>query len=464
MGTNSPPTTHALDASSGNELWSNVPGGGTAIADGVLYRSSAETLQALDARTGSILWEVSIEEGELIGPVVSGDVVYVHSTVGKLYAFDARNRKAQDRSPLWVGKTAIQTNGDGPRLPAVGNGKVFVGANSTFYAFETAAGEESERNPVWTAKVEAPFFASAPSVANGVVYSAAGNHDIYAFDAATGKVLWNYRTRGREFPMRSSPTIVNGRLFHADTFGFTLYAFDIPETTGRTPPPAKDRDTPILKKSNGAVTSDEQPKTVNESKDAAVATIKALGGKVTFGQRNPGKPVVGVSLFNTKVTDTGLEHLKGMTSLHILDLRSTKVTDAGLVHLNGLKNLQNLVLANTQVTNTGLEHLKGMTSLTSLDLTDTEVTDAGLEHLKELTNMQVLGLNRTKVTDAGLMNLKGMTSLQVLVLASTEVTDAGLIHLKRLTNLKKLYLDRTKVTDAGVKDLQTALPKCRISK
>jgi hypothetical protein len=202
------------------------------------------------------------------------------------------NRRYTDRSPLWIGKTAIQTKGDGTRLPAVGNGKVFVGANSTFYAFETAAGEKAERNPVWTAKVETPFFAGAPSVANGVVYSAAGNHDIYAFDAATGEVLWNYRTRGREYPLRSSPTIVNGRLFHADTFGFTLYAFHISETADKASRPVKDRDTPTLKKSSEAVTSDEQPKTVNESKDLAVAAIKKLGGKVTFDENVPGKPVM----------------------------------------------------------------------------------------------------------------------------------------------------------------------------
>ena len=286
VGTHSPPTLHALNASTGDDLW-NVPGGTTAIADGVLYKSSAETLQALDAKAGVELWKVSIEEGELTGPVVSGHVIYVHSTVGKLYAFDARDRKAQNRSPLWIGKTAIQTKGDGTRLPAVGNGKVFVGANRTFYAFDTTASEKAERNPVWTAEVEAPFIAGAPSVANGVVYSAAGNHDIYAFDAATGKVLWNHRTPGREYPMRSSPTIVNGRLFHADTFGFTLYAFHIPEVTDRAPHSAKNSDKPNLKTSTEAVTSHEQPKTVNESKDATATISKLPRGDASLGDKSP---------------------------------------------------------------------------------------------------------------------------------------------------------------------------------
>jgi hypothetical protein len=44
------------------------------------------------------------------------------------------------------------------------------------------------------------------------------------------------------------------------------------------------------------------------------------------------------------------------------------------------------------------------------------------------------------------------------------VTDARLEHLKGLTSLQSLYLQKPKVTDAGVKDLQSALPKCKIIK
>ena len=45
-------------------------------------------------------------------------------------------------------------------------------------------------------------------------------------------------------------------------------------------------------------------------------------------------------LDGTKVTDAGLEHLKGLTQLHKLGLNNTKVSDAGLEHLNGLTQLQ----------------------------------------------------------------------------------------------------------------------------
>jgi hypothetical protein len=42
------------------------------------------------------------------------------------------------------------------------------------------------------------------------------------------------------------------------------------------------------------------------------------------------------------------------------------------------------------------------------------------------------------------------------------VTDAGLKELKELKQLQSLDLRYTKVTEAGVKDLQDALPECRI--
>jgi hypothetical protein len=56
--------------------------------------------------------------------------------------------------------------------------------------------------------------------------------------------------------------------------------------------------------------------------------------------------------------DSHLKHLKGLSSLQILDLNGTQVTDAGLEHLKGLTGLKYLSLTQTQVTGPGLEHLK----------------------------------------------------------------------------------------------------------
>ena len=46
------------------------------------------------------------------------------------------------------------------------------------------------------------------------------------------------------------------------------------------------------------------------------------------------------------------------------------------------ESVETLDLSRTQVSDAGLEHLKGLTSLTALDLSGTQVTDEGVEALK----------------------------------------------------------------------------------
>jgi beta-lactamase regulating signal transducer with metallopeptidase domain len=197
-----------------------------------------------------------------------------------------------------------------------------------------------------------------------------------------------------------------------------------------------------------------QPAEANPEQAKAVAEIEKLGGKVSVDEKSPDKPVIGVDLDSTKVTDTGLEHLRGLTKLQTLNLTRTKVTDAGLEHLKGLTKLQSLNLWNTEVTDAGLEHLEGLTKLRNLDLSGTKVSDAGLVHLKGLSNLQSLDLTDTQVTDAGLEHLQGLTKLLWLNLGATKVTDSGLEHLKALTELQTLGLEETKVTDAGLEHLK----------
>jgi hypothetical protein len=147
-----------------------------------------------------------------------------------------------------------------------------------------------------------------------------------------------------------------------------------------------------------------------------------------------------------------------------LDLYDTKVTDAELTHLKGHTNLQKLNVGNTQVSDAGLVYLKELTKLQNLDLQNTQITNAGLVHLKDMADLKMLLLSRTRVTDEGLVYLKALSNLETLTLNSTQITDVGLGHLKGLANLKTLGLSNTQITDAGVTELQQALPDCKITK
>jgi internalin A len=178
-------------------------------------------------------------------------------------------------------------------------------------------------------------------------------------------------------------------------------------------------------------------------------------------------------LFEPFVTDAGLAELRGLKNLYDLDIGDTdftctgrvkrpaaaRVTDAGLRHLLGLSTLSYLNLSGTQITDAGLEHLERLNKLEWLCLDDTLITDAGLAQIEELSNLEWLYLRGAQITDAGLVHLRGLTKLRELDIADTRITDAGLVHLTGLTELRSLHLSGTRVSNAGSKDLAQALPR-----
>jgi hypothetical protein len=62
----------------------------------------------------------------------------------------------------------------------------------------------------------------------------------------------------------------------------------------------------------------------------------------------------------------------------------------------------------------------------------------------------------------GLDELVGLPKLRKLDLSFNWVSIAGLEKLKRLTQLEDMWLPRNSVTDAQAKDVQRALPNCRV--
>ena len=93
-----------------------------------------------------------------------------------------------------------------------------------------------------------------------------------------------------------------------------------------------------------------------------------------------------------------------------------------------------------------------------------DVTDASLKGLAKFERLHTLYLGGSKVTDAGLKELARLKELQRLSFSS-RMTDKGLKELAGLKSLQTLTLDQTtQVTDAGVRELQKALPNCKIIK
>ena len=85
------------------------------------------------------------------------------------------------------------------------------------------------------------------------------------------------------------------------------------------------------------------------------AQLEELGATIEVNEQGE---IDSVSLMNAQITDTGLVHIEGLTSLQTLNLWYTQITEAGLAHLAGLTDLQWLYLSGTQVTDAGVAKLK----------------------------------------------------------------------------------------------------------
>ena len=110
----------------------------------------------------------------------------------------------------------------------------------------------------------------------------------------------------------------------------------------------------------------------------AVAKIDKLGGNISIDERSPDRPVIGVDLEGTSVTDAELACIKYLPHVETLNLSETKLTAAGLENLRDLPQLQSLNLSGVKMTAAGLDRLRSLPRLKTLYLWGTRVTDADL--------------------------------------------------------------------------------------
>jgi hypothetical protein len=121
-----------------------------------------------------------------------------------------------------------------------------------------------------------------------------------------------------------------------------------------------------------------------------------------------------VRLGGTDFGDGDMQFLIGLGSVEHVVLYDTKVTDSALVHLRTLGRLKRLYLHGTQVTDEGIKPLTALSQLRVLDLSGTEITDAGLEQLGDMKTLVRLYVDGTEVTDAGVAELqRALPSLNI---------------------------------------------------
>lgn len=190
-----------------------------------IYDSPPPSLQTL-------AWKFKTGGRVISTPAVVGDMVYVGSTDGALYAV---NRA--DGTQRWK----FESEGPIASSPAVSGDLVYISSlDGNIYAVEAASGTkrwafatEGERRFTApgihgaiprTERMPDPFdvFLSSPTVTGGTVYIGSGDRHIYALDAATGALRWSFATGD---VVHASPAVADG-VVYIGSWDRNLYALD----------------------------------------------------------------------------------------------------------------------------------------------------------------------------------------------------------------------------------------------
>jgi outer membrane protein assembly factor BamB len=114
------------------------------------------------------------------------------------------------------------------RMIYAGNGHNAAVGRAKHGMVALRVGRECKLSLAWQQSSPHVGVTSSPVVANGVAYYANGKGDrLFAYNAATGRPLWNSRTTVNG-PIYAAPAVVNGALY-AGSWNGRLYAFSLDE-------------------------------------------------------------------------------------------------------------------------------------------------------------------------------------------------------------------------------------------
>jgi outer membrane protein assembly factor BamB len=222
-------SVYAVNTSTGVQTWKYATTGqvqsSPAVSNGIVYiGSNDDYLYAINATTGVLSWKYKTGNAVFSSPTVSDGIVYVGSNDDNVYGLEALTGAF-----LWqfTGSSGAQFQSS----PAVFNGVVYIGSNvGYFYALTARNGTQ-----IWDLQSSVSATTSTPTIANGVEYIGIGSKVYAAEQIVTAVVLWT-GTFGNN--VTAAPTVANGQVFIASQ-DFNLYAYDLNGTPQAVKPPER---------------------------------------------------------------------------------------------------------------------------------------------------------------------------------------------------------------------------------
>ena len=190
-----------------------------AVARGKVYFGSGDGgVYAVDAATGILQWKFQTRDVVHASPAVSGGVVYIGSWDSYLYALDAESGQLK-----WSFKA-----GDDPAIhnqvgfqssPAVADGVVYVGCRDAHvYALDATTGHK-----LWDYPTSKSWVIGTPAVRDGTVYVGTSDSARFmALEAKTGRLRFNFDAKAYVF----SSAAIAGDLVYFGSHNGKLYALD----------------------------------------------------------------------------------------------------------------------------------------------------------------------------------------------------------------------------------------------
>ncbi|HEX2913858.1 MAG TPA: PQQ-binding-like beta-propeller repeat protein [Chloroflexia bacterium] len=234
---------YALDAKTGELIWRyQIPGEAMPTplyADGVVYFVTGDrALYALNADTGTLLYKKELGSVFSMGSINrDGDIlVFGGGFPFKVFGFNLKTGQVAWETPLNEVYLGLDDSN-----PAISNGLLYING----IAYDPPAPEKGQPNPTnphhvfyaletQTGKLRWTFNAgmyalvddnkaSTPAIVDGVYYGASSeSRQFFALDAATGALKWQYNIG---VPVKGGPVVQDGYVFFADAKG-NVYALE----------------------------------------------------------------------------------------------------------------------------------------------------------------------------------------------------------------------------------------------
>jgi outer membrane protein assembly factor BamB len=199
-----------------NEQFTIIPHGVQDIEETPVTSQPFNRIVCAQTQTGKRLWDFNIG-ATFAEPFLDGNLIFVGTQAGYLYALKADGKYSEVSAEriAWQFKAQDAIN---RKVTVVGN-YVYFGANDgVFYCLEKQTGKRVWQAQTPTEKRAFRLF-STPSVSDGIVAVGSANEHLYAFDAASGKPIFDVKL---DDWVRSRPIVAKGKVYAATLSG-TLF-------------------------------------------------------------------------------------------------------------------------------------------------------------------------------------------------------------------------------------------------